>query len=273
MAKQQPQLMKNKYLQLLFENRNTKGREFKAHQNAKGENEILLYDVIVGSKEEAEWWGGVDPETYRDALHSFNGEDVTVRINSPGGSVFGGRAMQAASQEYEGNINFVIDGIAASAASFVPMGKNKIHMNEGTMLMIHKGWTFAIGNADELRDQASVLDKIDNSLVKTYAKHNRAGLSEDKILDFITAETWFDGAEAMEYGFVDSAVDAESNAGGKKPQKDANNFADIAWNLNAFKNEVTRPDDVEEQTEFITDEHRERQVQRLNLINMTANAQ
>lgn len=269
MPKPQQPLAMNKYFQLLFENRKTENRTFKAQKNTKGENEILLYDVIVSSKDEADWWGGVDPETFRDSLNSFNGEDVKLRINSPGGSVFGGRAMQTAVQEYSGKVDVIIDGIAASAASFVPMGANSIHLGEGAMMMVHKGWTFAIGNADELRDQAGILDKIDNSLVKTYAKHNRVGLGEDKIMDFVAAETWFDGVEAVKYGFADTAADNEE----KTVQNEPNNLGGIAWNLNAFKNEVTRPGDVEDDADFATDEQRERQNQRLNLINVTAYAQ
>lgn len=266
----------NKYMQLLFENRSVKNREFKAQKNPKGENEIFLYDVIVSSKDEAEWWGGVDPETFRDALYGFDGEDVKLRINSPGGSVFGGRAMQNALNEYPGKVDVFIDGIAASAASFVPMGANSITMGEGAMIMVHKGWTFAIGNADELMAQVEILNKIDKSLVKTYAKHNRVGLSEDKISDFVAAETWFDGEEAVKYGFADSHSEADAGAD-KENNLDRgapNNKGGIAWNLNAFKNEVTRPHDIEESDEnFVSDDHRARQLQRLNLINVTADAQ
>lgn len=271
----QSPMMQNKYMQLLFENRAVKNREFKAQKNVKGENEILLYDVIVSSKEEAEWWGGVDPETFRDALNGFNGEDVSLRINSPGGSVFGGRAMQNALAEYPGKVTAYIDGIAASAASFVPMGAKNIYMGEGAMMMIHKGWTFAVGNADDLRDQAGVLDKIDNSLVKTYAKHNRVGLAENKIMDFIKAETWFDESEAIEHGFAD-ALPGENDVNNSGLNNSQNNGV-IAWNLEVFKNEVTRPENVEseeEETEnLISDDHRNRQNQRLNLINATAGAQ
>lgn len=271
----QSPMTQNKYMQLLFENRAVKNREFKAQKNVKGENEILLYDVIVSSKEEAEWWGGVDPETFRDALNGFNGEDVSLRINSPGGSVFGGRAMQNALAEYPGEVTAYIDGIAASAASFVPMGAKNIYMGEGAMMMIHKGWTFAVGNADDLRDQAGVLDKIDNSLVKTYAKHNRVGLAESKIMDFIKAETWFDESEAIEHGFAD-ALPGENDVNNSGLNNSQNNGV-IAWNLEVFKNEVTRPENVEseeEETEnLISDDHRNRQNQRLNLINATAGAQ
>lgn len=266
---------RNKYFQLLFENRNTKGREFKAFKNAKGENEILLYDVIVSSKEEAEWWGGVDPETFRDQLFAFNGEDVKLRINSPGGAVFAGRAMQAAIREYPGNVDAYVDGIAASAASFIPQGCRNLYMNEGAMMMIHKGWTFAFGNADDFTEMAEMLTKIDNSIVKTYAKYNRAGLNEQKILDYMTAETWFTDDEAVKNGFADALPDDTENG-----PKDAQNSAAIAWNLNVFKNQVARPDDVKDEIEenepegdFVSDEHRDRQLQRLNLVNLTAVAQ
>lgn len=265
--------MQNKYMQLLFENRATKNREFKALKTAQGENEILLYDVIVGSKDEAEWWGGVDPETFRETLNGFNGEDVNLRINSPGGSVFAGRAMQAAIAEYPGNVHAYVDGIAASAASFVPMGAKTIHMAEGAMMMVHKGWTFAIGNADDLREQAGLLDKIDNSLVKTYAKHNRKGLDEETIMSYVKAETWFDESEAVQLGFADAAPEnAQNNSENNGPINTQNNAA-IEWNLNVFKNEVTRPDEVSDADDFINDEHRERQQQILNLINVTAGAQ
>ena len=160
---------------LLINNR----RQGTFHVAAKAESDeatIYLYDMIVNSDDEAEWWGGVSPQSFVKALNEITAGTIHLRVNSPGGSVFAARAMEQAIREHKSKIVVHIDGLAASAASFLIMAADEIHMAPGSFLMIHKAWTMMFGNADDLRKEAGLLDQIDASLVKTYAKHlNLAG--------------------------------------------------------------------------------------------------
>jgi ATP-dependent protease ClpP protease subunit len=124
--------------------RNAKKGEFRAEGNT-----IYLYDVIVSTKEEAEWFGGVDAETFVQTLKGMSG-DVSLRINSPGGDVFAARAMAQAIREHDGKVTAHVDGYAASAASFVTsVADETVDGARRSMLMIHKAWSIALGNSDD----------------------------------------------------------------------------------------------------------------------------
>src|SRR3546814_13821323 len=81
-------------------------------------NVIYLYDFIAGSEEEAQWWGGVSAEGFAKQLAGMEGP-VSVRIDSPGGDVFGGRALAQAIREYFGEVTFHLDVLAPTAASYI----------------------------------------------------------------------------------------------------------------------------------------------------------
>ena len=130
---------------------------------------------------------GVSAKSFLDDLKSIKAEAVNVEINSPGGDVFAGLAIYNGLRASGKKINVKVMGIAASAASLVAMAGDEIEMPENAMMMIHNPWTFAVGDADELRATADVLDKIGTSLVTTYAK--RTGKDEDEIKSMLDTET------------------------------------------------------------------------------------
>lgn len=214
--------MRNRLLQLLADNRAVAARRFEVRAAAEAdEAEILLYDAIVDSELEAEWWGGVAPEPFVRALRQIDAATIHLRINSPGGSVFAARAMETALREHKARIVVHIDALAASAASFLAMAGDEIVISKGAMVMIHKAWTWAWGNADELQKTAGLLAKIDSTLVQTYV--DRTGQKAEQVQDWMAAETWFTAAEAVDNGFAD-AVAADAKADG----------AQAAWNLRAY---------------------------------------
>lgn len=244
---------RNKLLNLLATNR-CRG-EFRA-ETGTGEagagNVIYLYDAIVSSKIEAEWWGGVDAETFAQALRGMSG-DVALRINCPGGDVFAGRAMAQAIRDYPGQVTAYVDGYAASAASFVTSAADRVVMADGAMLMIHKAWTMAWGNTDDLTATALLLAKIDGTIAATYenaAKKRGVTCSADEFTVLMAAESWFTGPEAIEHGLADE-IAAES----VKPA--------ARWDFSAYANgpkatcvtvEVTvEVDDNEDPAEELTD--------------------
>jgi ATP-dependent Clp protease, protease subunit len=214
--------MKNKLLKLLADNRKAPARRFEVNALDNGEAEIFLYDAIVEDELEAEYMGGVAPQSFVRALRDINATSIHLRINCPGGSVFAARAMETALREHPANITVHIDGVAASAATFIAMAGDSIIMSEGAMFMIHKAWGFAMGNSDDMVDTAGLLEKIDGTLADTYAR--KTGMDKEKCLDMMRAETWMTAAEALEAGFVDSIAAHETKP---KPKS--------AWNLDAYE--------------------------------------
>lgn len=162
---------------------------------------IYLYDAIVATDEMASWWGGVSAQSFVKELAQLEG-DITLRINSPGGDVFAARAMEQALREYQGKVVAIIDGYAASAASYLALAADEVQIAAGGFFMIHKAWTFAGGNANDFASVAALLTKIDESLVNTYA--SETGQDPQRLRDWMAAETWFNAEEAVQYGFADS---------------------------------------------------------------------
>jgi ATP-dependent Clp protease protease subunit len=207
-------MIKNRLLALLAGN--AKKGEFKAEGNV-----IYVYDVIVASDADAEWWGGVSAESFVKALRGMSG-DVQLRINSPGGDVFGAKAMAQAVREYPGKVTAHVDGYAASAASYLATSAESTIMASGSMIMIHKAWTIALGNADEFRATAGLLEKIDGTIAADYAASaERRGKNAQDFEALMAAETWFTPAEAIEAGLADE------EAGDRIHAK-------VEWDLSAY---------------------------------------
>lgn len=255
--------MRNRLTQLLADNRGLAGRRFEVRAKAEGtdgadEAEIFLYDAIVDDELEAEWWGGVAPQSFVKELRAITASTIHLRINSPGGSVFAARAIETALREHAARVVVHIDGLAASAATFIAMAGDEIRIAPGAMFMIHKAWTYAWGNADDLRRTSDLLDKIDGTLVATYAK--RTGASAEQIGEWMAAETWFTAEEAKEHGFVDQVTEDEPAA----------KASALNWNLSAFLARVARPAPAAKAPPAPPSEDpRNRQQQRLRAANLT----
>ena len=134
-----------------------------------------------------------------------NGAPLELRLNSPGGSVFDAVAIYNALQRHDGKITVTIDGIAASAASYIAMAGDEIVMPENAFLMIHDPSGLVMGTAGDMRDMAEALDKIAGSLIKGYAA--KSGKPDDDIAALMAAETWFDATEAVEAGLADRVAE------------------------------------------------------------------
>lgn len=204
----------NPFLKLCMSNKG-KGAGIRAEGST-----IWLYDVIASSQEEADWWGGISPEQFISALRETTGP-VTLRINSPGGSVFGAQAMVAAMRSHAEPITARVDALAASAASVIATEASQLEMVQGAMLMVHRAWGVAIGNEQDMRDTADLLAKIDGQIAESYTR--RSGKEKSEWLDIMAAESWFDAAEAVEAGLADRVID--ENLQRPKAQ----------WDLSAYK--------------------------------------
>jgi len=172
-------------------------------KSAKGQDEatVYLYDTIVGTELEAEYFGGVAAERFVRDFIAIEASTIHLRINSPGGDVFAARAMEQAIVNSGSNVIAHIDGYAASSASFLALAADEVEISEGGFIMIHKSWAMAAGNADYIREMASLLDQIDKTLVASYAK--RTGLKPAVLMEMLVAETWLGAEEAVAKGFAD----------------------------------------------------------------------
>lgn len=180
-----------------------KGRgEFRAEAGV-----IWLYDTIAANADEAQYWGGIAPETFIAALSAIDGP-VLLRIHSPGGSVFGAQAMVAAMREHPHAITAQIDSLAASAASVIAVNAASCVMVPGSDMMIHKAWGLTIGNADDCRHTADLLDKLDGQIADAYAA--KAGGEAAHFLEMMAEETWFTAEEAVAAKLADSVKDTNT---------------------------------------------------------------
>lgn len=161
--------------------------------------DILLYDEIG-------YWG-VTAKEFNTALAGITTANIRVRINSPGGDVFDGLAIYNALSAWKGDVECVVDGLAASAASFIAMAGDTVSIHESAMLMIHRAWGMAIGNEADMSDMAKVLAKIDGQLADIYAK--QSGKKSAAMLALMAGDsdgTWFTAQEAADLGLVDEVI-------------------------------------------------------------------
>lgn len=129
-------------------------------------------------------------------------EDIELEINSYGGDVFLGIDLCNTLRGHKGKVTAIITGIAASAASVIAMGADEIKAYNNSQMMIHNAWTFAMGNAKELRKVAEDLESINESVLASYTNRLDADTAK-KLLD---DETYLSAKKAKEYGLVDEII-------------------------------------------------------------------
>lgn len=189
---------------------------------------------IYGEIDDFKWWGDeVTPTDIKEELAKLKDVDeINVYVNSPGGGVFAGVAIYNELKRFNKPVTSYIDGIAASIASLIVLAADKVVMPFNAMLMIHNPWTFACGNADEMRRIADKLDKVtDSTLIPTYQA--KTGLDTEKLKEMLAEETWMNGDEAAKLGFVDEVLEEQKVAACYAG--DNVKFNNVEVQLNKFK--------------------------------------
>ena len=166
------------------------------------ERELNIYHEIADS---ADGWfvdsEAMTPDVFSDAAAECEkGDTLNIHVNSPGGSVFAAVTMTAVIKNLQNRgvvVNAYIDGLAASAASFLVMACDNIYCYPSSMLMIHKPMSFVFGNADDMLEEAETLEKIEAS---TCMPHYiaKAKASEDEIKRALAVESWLSADEMAE---------------------------------------------------------------------------
>jgi ATP-dependent protease ClpP protease subunit len=159
---------------------------------------LYLYDVIDS-------WGGdwgVSAREFNAALSELSGvSQITLHINSPGGEVYEGVAILNALRRHPANVTAVVDGIAASAASFIAAGSDRVVMGRNAEMMIHDAWCIAMGPAADMHAMGDQLDKVSNNIASIYAGKN--GRDATAMRELMLAETWLSDQEAVDLGLAD----------------------------------------------------------------------
>lgn len=184
---------------------NPSGRSwYRVNSEDSNKATIYIYDAIG--------FFGIEANRLVQDIDQLEADEITLRINSPGGDVFDGAAIYNALERHPATIHAHIDGIAASMASLIALAGDTVEMAENAFYMIHKPWSMALGTADDFRSEADLLDKIEGTAVGVYAK--RSGMSNEEITGLLAAETWYTADEAKEAGFIDkiSGSDKESRS-------------------------------------------------------------
>ena len=132
-------------------------------------------------------------------------EDIELEINSYGGDVFAGIDIMNTLRGHKGKVTVIVTGIAASAASIICMGADVIRAYSNTQIMVHNAWTYAMGNAKELRKIADDLESIGESVLASYTHR----VDKDTMIKLLDEETYLSASKAKELGLVDEIVDAE----------------------------------------------------------------
>lgn len=173
---------------------------------ASAEQDVPARLILSGAIDSGESWyeDTVTPAAFEEELAEHEGEPILVEINSPGGDVFAGWEIYNKLVGRKGATGVLITGIAASAASMVAMAADKgmLTICEVGMMMVHNPWTCAAGNAEQLREQADVLDTIREVMLSCYM-HRFAGTQEE-LGALLDAESYLTPARALELGLADS---------------------------------------------------------------------
>lgn len=164
-------------------------------------NDLYIYGAITSSKDD-DWIASesdVDLNDFKETLDNLqNGTALNIYVNSPGGSVFAASTMcsmlQRAKETKGIKINAYVDGLAASAASFLIMVADNINMYSNSMLMVHKPMSIAFGNVNDMQKEIDTLNSIeDNVMMPLYKK--KAKCDDETLKNLIEVESWLSAKE------------------------------------------------------------------------------
>ena len=175
-------------------------KDFLNIKNLGEKAELHFYGEIVC--DEWEKWSDLDtcPEDVLNYLSKIeNSKELDIYINSGGGSVFAGLGIYNILKRHKGRKTVYVDGLAGSIASIIAMVGDEIIVPSNSFMMIHKPLCGVIGNANDMREMADTLDRIEEGLINTYKTKLKDNVDIETIKTMVNAETWLTGVEASRY--------------------------------------------------------------------------
>jgi ATP-dependent Clp endopeptidase proteolytic subunit ClpP len=163
---------------------------------------IYLYDEIAP-------WAITAKDFVAELNQIPDNHDIELRINSGGGGVFDGLAIYNAMKKRKAKTKSYVDGVAASAASFIAMAGSEVVFNRNSTMMIHDASGLAIGNARDMRELADLLDMLSDQIADIYVQ--KAGGTKAEWRDLMSTDKWFTAQEAKDRGLADTVLDEDGN--------------------------------------------------------------
>lgn len=180
------------------------------------EADVWIYDEIG-------YWG-TTADAFAREVAALDVSAINLHLNTPGGSVFDGVAIHNTLRSHRAAVHVTIDGVAASIGSVIAMAGDTVTMGRGTEMMIHNPSGIVLGQAQDMREMADLLDRLAIDLAGFYVA--KAGGNQEFWLERMAAETWYSAQEAVDAGLADSVLGAAPAA---PPAEDAAN-----WDLSAY---------------------------------------
>lgn len=183
---------------------------------SEDEGEITLYGDVM-SQQPIDWWSGepepglyITPEGFMEDLAAVKDKArITVKLNSCGGDLYTGIAIHNALKALSGDVNVIVEGIAASAASVIMCAGNTVTVYPGSLIMIH-GVSVMLWDSLNIQDMKQLIKGMDASeraVAEIYDE--KTGLGVDSLRSMMTKETWMTGREALDKGFADTLKEDE----------------------------------------------------------------
>lgn len=173
-------------------------RAFEVRNDAAGSSAVMY---IYGAISSWSWGDAVSARSIIKALSELDVDTIDVHVHSPGGDGFEGIAILNAFRNHRATITMHVDGLAASAASFIVQAGDEIVMGRGSQMMIHDASMLTWGNAEQLHSDADWLDKQSQNIAGVYA--DRAGGTADQWREAMKQESWYTAEEAVAAGLAD----------------------------------------------------------------------
>ena len=223
--------------------------------------DVYIFDYIGG-------WE-ISAKRFIEQLKELDVEQINLHINSPGGAVFDGIAIQNVLKHHQATVTVCIDGIAASIASVIALAGDEVHIADNAYVMIHNPTSIIYGDAKDMVKEAELLEKISDGIAGDYAK--KMGISVEDARELMDEETWYLGREAVDAGFADATFEGSKVAAhfdlarvsNNAPDDAVKRFARIDRNKNkkekekimAKNQDATEPEVQEEETLVDTGEN------------------
>ena len=207
-------------------------KQFKFWNVMKNEEEKSAELILYGSIGSDEYWDDISDKAFKQDIENLGDvENITLHINSPGGSVFSAVAIANILKNHKAKVTANIDGLAASAATIITSACDTVRMPKNALFMIHNPITFAYGNNQEMQKTVQMLDKVKNSIIETYL--NKTKTDKETLSELMDNETWMNAEEAKEYGFIDEILDENVEKEVIENKLIINN---MAFDISKFKN-------------------------------------
>lgn len=201
---------------------------FRIVEAKKGSNatKVYIYDEIG-------FWG-TTAKDFAALVDEIDTAEIHLHINSPGGSVFDGLAIYNTLKNHDAKVIGIVDGMAASAASFILQAADTRQMSRSAQVMIHDAKAFAGGNAKQMRQAADLLDRVSDSIADIYALRSDVKTADEFRSVMQTGDQWYNGNEAIDEGLVDEVTD-------NPEEDDAPDEAKNVWSAKEVEAFLTTP--------------------------------